>query len=124
MAATGMSAAAAIPDPPNPDGDGYSEVQRHLVPLDTPDVALRGQRLLGYGDRLRHKEAEIIKEPGRPRPIGQPHRPLMDHQAPNVRVRQPRTPLLANRLADAGEFKISGNHPEYCGPAEPAMPLP
>ncbi len=50
MTATGMSAAAGTSDPPNPDGDGYSGAQRHLVPLDAPDVALRGQRLLAYGE--------------------------------------------------------------------------
>ncbi len=30
--------------PLNPDGDGYLGAQRHHVPLDAPDVALRGQR--------------------------------------------------------------------------------
>ena len=62
MTATGMSAAAATVDPPNPDGDGYSH---HPVALDAIDVALWDQRLLAYGERLRRKEAEIFPEPGR-----------------------------------------------------------
>ena len=32
--------------------------RRQPVPLDAPDVALRGQRLLAYGERLRREEAE------------------------------------------------------------------
>ncbi len=97
--ATGMSAAAAISEPPNPD-DG---AQRHPVPLDAPDVALRGQRLLTYGEkRLCREEAGTIQEPGRARPTDQPHRPQMDCQAPEIKVRQPSTPLLVNELADAG----------------------
>ncbi len=48
--------------------------RRHLVPLDAPDVALRGQRLLAYGERLRREEAEAVnpaagcaRHPARPR---------------------------------------------------------
>ncbi len=104
MTATGMSAAAATSEPPHPDGDGYSGAQRHPVPLDAPDVVLRGQRLLAYGERLRREEAEIIQEPGRARPTGRPQRPPMDRQAPEVRVRQTRAPLLVDQLADGREF--------------------
>ncbi len=104
MTATRMSAATMTSDPPNPDGDGYSGAQPHPVPLDAPDIALRGQRLLAYGERLRSKEAEIIQEPVRDRPMGRPHRPLMDRYNPEVRVRQPRAPLLVNQLADIREF--------------------
>ncbi len=50
--ATGMSAAAAW----HPEGDDYSRSQRHPVPLDAPDVALRGQRLIAYEERLRREE--------------------------------------------------------------------
>ncbi len=46
----------------------------HPVPLDAPDVALRGQRLLGYGERLQREEAETFNpatgrahHPARPR---------------------------------------------------------
>ncbi len=48
--------------------------RRHPVPLDAPDVALRGQRLLAYGERLRREEAEAVnpaagraRHPARPR---------------------------------------------------------
>ncbi len=34
--------------------------RRHPVPLDAPDVALRGQRLLAYGEQLRWEEAEVV----------------------------------------------------------------
>ncbi len=73
MTATVRSAAAATSDPLNPDGDGYSGAQRHTVPLDAPDVALRGQRLLAYGERVRGEEAEIIQEPGQARLTGRTH---------------------------------------------------
>ncbi len=33
---------------------------RHPVPLDAPDVALRGQRQLAYGERLRREETEPV----------------------------------------------------------------
>ncbi len=104
MTATGTSAAAAILDPPNPDGDGYSGAQRHPVPLDAPDVALWDQRLLAYGERLRREEAEIIPEPGRACPTSRPHRPPMDCQAPDMRVRQPRAPPIADQIADIREI--------------------
>ncbi len=32
--------------------------RHHPVPLDAPDVALRGQRLLAYGERLQREETE------------------------------------------------------------------
>ncbi len=34
--------------------------RRHPVPLDAPDVALQGQRLLVYRERLRREEAEAV----------------------------------------------------------------
>ena len=46
--ATGMSATAPL----NPEGNDYPRTQGHPVPLDAPDVALRGQRLMAYGERL------------------------------------------------------------------------
>ncbi len=71
MTATGMSAAASTSDPLNPDRDGYSGAQRHPVPLDAPDVTLRSQRFLAYGERLRCEEAEIIPGPSQARPTSQ-----------------------------------------------------
>ncbi len=65
-----MSGAEAMSYPPNPDRDGYSGTQRHPVPLDAPDVALQGQRLLAYGERLHPEEAEVILGPGRACPTG------------------------------------------------------
>ncbi len=64
MTATGMSATAML----NPEGNGYLRTQHHPVPLDAPDVALRGQRLMAYGERLRREEGQISQEPGRARP--------------------------------------------------------
>ena len=52
VTATGMSAAAAW----HPEGDDYSRTQPHSVPLDAPDVALQGQRLMAYEERLRREE--------------------------------------------------------------------
>ncbi len=49
VTAMGMSAAAAWQS----EGDDYSRSQRQPVPLDAPDVALRGQRLMAYEERLR-----------------------------------------------------------------------
>ncbi len=83
MTVTGISAAATS----DPDGDGYSGTQRHPVPLDAPEVALRGQRLMAYGERLCRKEEEIAQESGRAHPTGRPHRPLMEQLATKVRVR-------------------------------------
>ncbi len=56
------------------------------------------------GRVFRREEAEIIQEPGRARPTGRPHRSPMDGLAPEVRVRQPSAPLLADQLADGREF--------------------
>ncbi len=74
MTATGISAAATS----DPDGDGYSRTQHHPVPLDAPDVALRGQRLMAYGERLCQEEEQITQVSGRARPTGQPYRPSME----------------------------------------------
>ncbi len=100
MIATGISAAAIA----DRDGNGYAGTQCHPVPLDAPDVALRGQRLRAYAERLCRGEKESIRESGRARPTGRSHRPPMERLAPEARVRRPRTPLLVYRLADAGEL--------------------
>ncbi len=100
MIATGMSATATS----DLDGNGYARTQQHPVPLDAPDVALRGQRLMAYGERLCRKEEQIIQGSGRARPSGRQNRPPIECVASVVRVRWPRTPLLINRLADAEEF--------------------
>ncbi len=61
MTATGMSATAAL----NPEGNDYSRTQRHPVPLDAPDIALQGQRLMAYEERLRREKGQISQESGR-----------------------------------------------------------
>ncbi len=86
MTATGMSAAATL----DTEADGYSRTQRHPVPLDAPDVALQGQRLMAYEERLRREEEQITQESGRARPNGQPHRIPMERLAPEARVIRPR----------------------------------
>ncbi len=111
MTATGMSATATL----NPEGNDYSRTQRHPVPLDAPDVALRGQRPMAYGEKLRREEEQISQESGRAGPTGRPHRPPMERLGPEARVRRPRTPLLVDRLTDAGELaplRQQGAEPE------------
>ena len=97
MTATGMSAAAAW----HPEGDDYSRTQRHPVPLDAPNVALRGHRLMAYEERLRREERQVSQESGRARPSSRSYRPLMERLGPAARVRRPRTPLLVDRLDEA-----------------------
>ncbi len=46
------------PAPAPRDEDASHGARRQQVPLDAPDVALRGQRLLAYGERLRREEVE------------------------------------------------------------------
>ncbi len=70
MTATGMSAAAAW----HPDGNDYSRNYRHPVPLNVPDVALRGQRLMAYGERLRREEGQVSQESGRAWPTSRSRR--------------------------------------------------
>ncbi len=59
---TAMSRNVPEPERANvaaPSEENASQGARHQpVPLDAPDVALRGQRLLAYGERLRREEAE------------------------------------------------------------------
>ncbi len=74
MTATVMSAAATL----HPEGDDYSRTQRHPVPLDAPDVALRGQRLMAYEERLKPEEGQASQETGRARPSNRPYRPLIE----------------------------------------------
>ncbi len=59
---TAMSRSVPEPDRPNATAPGeenaFHGARREPVPLDAPDVALRGQRLLAYGERLRREEIE------------------------------------------------------------------
>ncbi len=59
---TAMSRSVPEPDQPNatvPGEENAFHGARHQpVSLDAPDVALRGQRLLAYGERLRWEEIE------------------------------------------------------------------
>ncbi len=74
--------------------------QHHPVPLAVPDVALRGQRLLAYGERLRREEAEVeVTQPGHACHPARPRQPMAGHQLPEVAERQPPGPPMA----DAGE---------------------
>ena len=88
--ATGMSAAAAS--------------QCHPVPLDAPDVALRGQRLMAYEERLRREEGRISQETGRARPSNRSYRLPVERMGPAAGVRRPRSPMLVDRLAEAKEL--------------------
>ncbi len=97
MTATGMSAAATW----HPEGDDYSRTQCHPVPLDAPDVALRGQRLMAYKKRLRREEGQASQESGRAQQVVSTPDGTTGSEA---RVRRTRTPLLVDRLADAEEL--------------------
>ncbi len=105
VTATGMSAAAAW----QPEGDNYSRSQRQLVPLDAPDVALRGQRLMAYEERLRREEGRTSQETDRARPSNKQYRPPVERMGPAAGVRRPRTPLLVDRLADAEDLHPHDN---------------
>ncbi len=59
MAVSVMSAAAAQADSPHLNHDPRYGVQHQPVPLDAPDVALRGQRLLSCGERLCQEEVGV-----------------------------------------------------------------
>ncbi len=87
-----------------PEGDDYSRSQRQPVPLDAPDVALRGQRLMAYEERLRREEGRASQEMGQARPINRQQRPPVDRMGPAAGVRRPRTPLLVDRLAEAEDL--------------------
>ncbi len=95
-----MSAATAWQS----EEDDYSRSQRHPVPLDAPDVALRGQRLMAYEEKLRREEGRASQEIGRARPASRQQRPPVERMGPAAGVKWPRTPLLVDRLADAEDL--------------------
>ncbi len=100
VTSTGLSAAAAW----HPEGDDYLRTQRHNVPLDATNVALRDQRLMAYEERLRQEGGQASQESGRARPSSRSYRPPTERLSPEARVRRPHTPLLVDRLADAEEL--------------------
>ncbi len=60
-------------------------VRHHPGPLDAPDVALRGQRLLAYGERLRREETESVNPAaGRAHHPARPRRPMARQQWPEA----------------------------------------
>ncbi len=80
-----MSRRAPEPDRPNDTGPGeesaFHGVRCQPVPLDAPDIALRGQRLLAYGERLRREEIEAVNPAARrARHLARPHRPTARQQ--------------------------------------------
>ncbi len=69
---------------------------RHPVPLDAPDIALRGQRLLAYGERIQREETEAVNPAaGRARHPARPRRPMARQQWPEAAERQMPTPPAA-----------------------------
>ncbi len=97
-----MSAASAPVEPAN--RNPCYGAQRHPVPLDAPDIALRGQRLLAYGEMLRREETEVeVAEPGRTRHPTRPRRPIAGHQLPEVADRQPPAPPVTEAGEDVRE---------------------
>ncbi len=74
---------------------------RHPVPLDAPDVALREQRLLAYGERLWREETETANPVvGRSHHPGRPRRPIARLQWPEAAERQMPAPLAAGGMDD------------------------
>ena len=87
MPVTGINAATMPAGPPQLNNDRWllDGAQRHPVPLGAPDVALRGQRLLAYGERLRREGAGIdAAEPDRDRRAARPHQPPVARQIREV----------------------------------------
>ncbi len=83
------------------EDDTICGARRHPVPLDAPDVALRGRRLLAYGWRLRREEAEAVNPAaGRARHPARPHRPMAGQQWPEAADRRIHTPPAADRGDD------------------------
>ncbi len=71
------------------------------VPLDAPDVALRGQRLLAYGERLWREETEASNPAaGHARHSARPRRPMARLQWPEAAERQMPAPLAAGGRDD------------------------
>ncbi len=59
--------------------------RHHQVPLDAPDVALRGQRLLAYRERLRREETEAVNPAaGRACHPARPRQPMAGEQWPEA----------------------------------------
>ncbi len=86
---TAMPSNVPEPDRPNvtmPGAEGTSHGARHqTVPLDAPDVALRGQRVLAYGERLRREEIEAGNpDAGRARHPAKPRRPTARQEWPET----------------------------------------
>ncbi len=74
---------------------------RHPVPLDAPDVALQGQRLLAYGEWLRQEEAEVVNlAAGCARHPARPCRPMARQQWPEAAERQMAVPPAAGGRDD------------------------
>ncbi len=73
--------------------------RRHPVPLDAPDIALRGQRLLAYGERLRREEAEVVNPAaGCARHPARPRQPMARQLWPEAAERQiPVPPAVGGR---------------------------
>ncbi len=60
----------------NPNHSAFHGARRQTVPLVAPDVALRGQRLLAYGERLPREEIEAgHPAAGCERHSARPHQP-------------------------------------------------
>ncbi len=104
-----MNAGSVPADPAPANHDPCHGPQRHTVPLDAPDIALRGQRLLINGERLCQEEPGTeIAEQGRVRHPARPHRPMTEHQLPEMADRQPPEPSVANAGEDiraVGRFR-------------------
>ncbi len=80
----------------------------HPAPLDAPDVALRGQRLLAYGERLRREETEAAA--GHAHHLARPRQPMARQQWPEAAERQmPMPPAAVGR----DDIRMMGNPGRY-----------
>ena len=101
-----MSRSAPEPDRPNVTAPGeenaFHGARRQPVPLDAPDVALRGQRLLAYGERLQREEVETVNPAaGRARHPARPRRPVARQQWPEAAERRMPAPPATTGRDDA-----------------------
>ncbi len=153
VSVVGMSAAAALAEPPQPNDDCCYGAQCRPVPLDVPDVTLRGLRLLAYGERLcLEEDGTAAPEPGQDCPAARPRHPLLGRQIPEVVEQQPPVLPMPGQAEDVREIvhlrlpqaeartyreptgipEIGRSpldlgvpcHPPCCGPTPPATSLP
>ncbi len=75
---------------------------------------------MAYEERLRLEEGQASQESGRTQPSSRSYRPPIVRLGPEAGVRRPRTPLLVERLVEAGELALPPPPPQQ-REAEPEL---